>query len=184
MKKTLLLIMVVILCGGVFITIHAQENNNKITLKTVESKTVLYTVSRGDYAQMGVPIGRLYALARAKGLTPSGDLRIVYLNNPTQVANQHWLIEIQIPVNKDALSLTGTLGDMTDVKQVPAMKTAMITRQNIMADPTALYEQLYDWISAQHLMPIDDAFETVNNSTQYPDFSQMQSEITVPIAGS
>ena len=53
MKKTLLLLVVVILCSGVVIAIHAQENNRGITLKTVESKTVLYTVSRGHYAQIG-----------------------------------------------------------------------------------------------------------------------------------
>ncbi|MHC4951986.1 MAG: GyrI-like domain-containing protein [Planctomycetota bacterium] len=181
MKKTLLLLTVVIVCGAAAITIHAQEDTGGITLKTVESKTVLYTVIRGHYAQMGRHIEKLYALAIKKGIKPVGDLRTVYLNNPTQVDNHHWLYEIQIPVDKEALSLAGTLGEMTDVKQLPAMKAATIKRQNIMADPTELYEQLFDWISAQRLIPIDDPIEAYLKSNQVIDYSKMQSEIMVPI---
>jgi effector-binding domain-containing protein len=180
MKKIFLLLMGVVMLGSAVMTMHAQEDNG-IHLKTVESQTVLYTVSRGHYAQMGATIESLYALAKENGITSCGDLRILYLNNPQQVASSHWLYEIQIPVDKEVLSLAGTLGKMTDIKQLPTMETAVIKRQNIMADPTELYEQLYDWISTQHLMPVDDPFETFINSSQYPDLSQMRSEIMVPI---
>ena len=182
MKKILLCLTVIAVCTGIVITVRAQDGTGPVTLKTEVSRTVLYTVARGHYAQVGKTIKELYAVGREKEMeSDGGDLRIVYLNNPHQTAPEHWLYEVQIPVQEQALMHAGTLGEMMDVKRLPEMKVATIRRPEIMADPTEYIAKVYDWISTQNVRPIDNPIDLTVNSNLYPDFSQMQSEIMIPI---
>jgi len=156
------------------------EDQPKISIRQLEPQTVLYTIFRGGYDKMGPAIGKLYALAATKGIFPRGSLSCVYLNNPEYVSSEHLLIEIRIPVGKEAMELVGTLGEMTDVKTLPAMEVAVAVKPVGQADPGTIYNRLYSWIAKQGYRAADNACETflTNNERNY---AKMKSEIMIPV---
>jgi effector-binding domain-containing protein len=165
------------------VSFAAQEPNNfSVSIGKMESQAVLYTIYRGPYEKIGQGIGELYALAGKNKIFPQGNLRLVYLNNPHlfSLNEQHCLVEIQIPVSKDALKLSGTLGPMTDVKTLISMETAVIEKPAGLKDYGALYNYLFSWIAKNGYRPIDNGFE-IFDSGQNANYEQMKSQVIVPI---
>jgi effector-binding domain-containing protein len=138
-----------VIIAGLCIDHIKAESNMDVSLREVAPQTVLYTVHRGHYSSVGPVINRLNQLAIAKGLHPCGSPSIGCLNNPGSVSSGHWLIEIQIPVEEEAMVLAGTLGKMTDVKRLPAMSVAVAAKGLGLADPEPVIHRLYAWIN-QH----------------------------------
>jgi effector-binding domain-containing protein len=151
------------------------------TIGKVEPQVVLYTLHRGSYDKTGATVGKLFALAGQKSITPRGPLSYAYLNNPQRVSSEHWLTEIRIPVGKEALQLSGTLGDFTDVKTLPAAEVAIAIKPQGQADPGPIYDSLYTWIFKQGYMPDDGAYEVFLSEGPMTDYSQMKTKIMVPI---
>ena len=58
------------------------EAKSEITIRKIESQTVLYTIYRGEYQKIGQSIGNLYGLAMKNQIWPKGSISLVYLNNP------------------------------------------------------------------------------------------------------
>ena len=155
---------------------------DEFTVRTVNEQVVLYTIYRGPYNKIGQAIGKLFALAGQKGLIPlRGPVTYRYLNNPTLVSSEHWLTEIRIPVAEDALRLVGKLGEMTDVKKVPAIKMAVAIKPEGLADPGAIYKRLIIWIHQHNYTAIDGFREIFLTNMMSGDYSMMKSEIMVPI---
>jgi len=152
-----------------------------VTIRKLGSQTVLYTIYRGSYDKIGPAVGKLYGLAGKNRIIPRGSASYVYLNNPRRVSSEHWLTEIRIPVGKDALKLAGTLGEMTDVKQLPAMQVAVAVKPEGQADPAPVYDSLYSWIYKQGYMVVDSACEVFLSGAMTGNYAQMKSEIMVPI---
>jgi len=151
-------------------------------VRTVNEQIVLYTIYRGPYNQMGQAVGKLFALAGQKGLMPPrGPVTYKYLNNPTLVSSEHWLTEIRIPVAEDALKLVGKLGNMTDVKKVPAMKMVVAVKPEGLADPGTVYNRLIIWIHRHNYAAIDGFREIFLTNMMSGDYSIMKSEIMVPV---
>ncbi len=167
------------------ITAAAQEPNSfSISFGKMDSQAVLYTIYRGPYEKVGQAIGELYALAGKNKITPQGNLRFVYLNNPHVFAlnPQHCLVEIQIPVSQDAIKLAGTFGAMTDVKTLIAMDTVVIKKPVGCKDYGSVYAYLFAWIAQNGYRPIDNAFEIFESSGQNQSCESMaQSDIIVPV---
>lgn len=153
----------------------------EITIRKVEPQMVLYTIYRGDYDQVGQAIGSLYALAVQNKIWPSGTLYFAYLNNPEHVSEEHWLTEIRIPVKKEALKLAGTLGKMTDIKKLPAMEVAVVTKPAGQADPGLLYTKLATWTLKQGYIVDGGPREKFLTNAKTGDYAQMKSEIMIPV---
>ena len=183
LSKILLLLAVLILMVIAAAEIYAAQTEAKteITIRELESQTVLYTIYRGQYQNIGQPIGNLYGLAMKNQIWPRGSLSLVYLNNPQYVSGEHCLVEIRIPVDKDALKKAGTLGEMTDIKELKAMEVAAMTKSAGQMDHNAVYNKLYTWISQNGYMAADNACEIFENTMGATDYSQMKTEIMIPV---
>jgi effector-binding domain-containing protein len=151
------------------------------SIRKVEKQVVLYTIYRGSYDRTGPAVGRLFALAGRKGLRPRGPVSYVYLNNPKQVSSEHWLTEIRIPVGKEALKLAGTLGEMTDVKALPAFEVAVAVKPEGQADPGLIYDRLYTWIYQQGYVVNQGPMEMFVTNVMGSNYTRMKSEIMVPV---
>jgi len=150
-------------------------------IRKVEKQVALYTIHRGSYEKTGTAIGKLFALAGQKGIRPRGPISYVYLNNPKQVSSDHWLTEIRIPVGKEALKFAGTLGEMTDVKALPALELAVAIKPEGQADPSPIYEILYAWLHNEGYVVTEGPRETFLTSAMVGNYAQMKSEIMVPV---
>jgi effector-binding domain-containing protein len=182
-KVWLLLLVALTSTAIVTVTIRGGQavEKSEIVIRQVKPQTVLYTIYRGDYDKVGQAIGSLYALAIQKKIWPSGSLHFAYLNNPEHVSKEHWLTEIRIPVREEALKMAGTLGEMTDVKKLPAMEVAVATKPTGQADPGPLYTNLGTWILKQGYIVDGGPCEKFLANAMTGDYSQMKSEIMIPV---
>jgi len=182
-KKMFLLLTVLLLTAVITVSVWAEQSTDKseITIRRVEPQTVLYTVYRGSYEQIGQAIGKLYALAGSKGIQPRGSLSFIYLVTPEHTLAKHCLTEIRIPVAKEALKHTGTLGEMTDIKQLRTMEVAVIVKPNMKADYGVFFERLYGGITKKGYRAYGCVSETFLGKAMPVDFMQMKSEMMVPI---
>ncbi len=177
----LLLMVILMVISSVEIFAEQAAGNPGITIRKLEPQTVLYTIYRGSYDKMGKAIGNLYALARDKGVYPRGSLSCVYLNNPQLISSEHWLTEIRIPVGKEALKLAGTLGEMTDVKAMPAMEVAVAVKPEGVVDPNPIYENLELWIHKEGYSAVEGPMEIFLTNGAMGSYAQMKSEIMIPV---
>lgn len=150
-------------------------------IRKVEKQIVLYTIHRGGYDKVGPTVGKLFALAGQKGITPRGQVSYVYLNNPKYVSSEHWLTEIRIPVDKEALKIAGTLGEMTDVKALPALEVAVAVKSQGQDDPGPIYENLYAWILKQGYAAVGGPRETFLTDGMTGNYAQMKTKIMIPV---
>ncbi len=155
---------------------------DSITVRTIPSQTVLYTVVRGSYDKLGEAFGRLYALAGANAIKPVGAAWSVHLNNPKITPPEHWLTEIRIPVDDTAKKLTGTLGPMTDVKITSEMTAVTGIKHKGTVDSSEIFKQVYLWALQNGYSPVDASMQRIISDTEDHDYSQMEVEILVPVA--
>lgn len=183
LRMSLLLLLVVGLAvvSAAAISTKSGTSKSAISIRKAEKQVVLYTIHRGSYDKVGAAIGKLFALAGRKGITPQGPISFVYLNNPRYVSPQHWLTEIRVPVGKETLKHAGTLGEMTDIKAVPAVELAVAVKPEGQADPGPIYERLYTWIYKAGYMHIEDPRERFLTGASTGDYARMKSEIMVPV---
>jgi effector-binding domain-containing protein len=188
MKKRNVLVLLLLLMMLVIAAAVAQagaDPNSKgaeITEREVPAQTVLYTIVRGPYQKTGQAVGRLYALSGEKGIRPIGPPMYTYLNNPKRVSSEHWLTEIRIPVSSDALKLVGTLGEMTDVKQLPAVTVVVAVKPEGVTDPGPVYEKIYMWVRKNGYKTVDSASEVFLTNAASGDYAAMKAEIMVPVS--
>ena len=182
-KVWLFLLVVLVSTSTVTVSIWADQAADKsgVTIRQVKPQTVLYTIYRGDYDKVGQAIGSLYALAVQKKIWPSGSLHFAYLNNPKHVSSEHWLTEIRIPVREEALKHAGTLGEMTDVKKLPAMTVAVATKPAGLADSEPIHVRLDTWIFKQGYAGIGGPCEKFLANAATGDYARMTSEIMIPV---
>jgi effector-binding domain-containing protein len=171
----LMVVFVMELCG------EQTSDKMKISIRKSEPQTVIYTIYRGSYEKIGQAIGKLYATAGQKGIRPQGHLSCVYLNNPGYVSSEHLLTEIRFPVSKDALKFAGTLGDMTDVKSLPAIEVAVAEKPMGQTNYSAVFNEINAWLIKQNYRTSDNACEKFLSGGMSGDYTQMKTEITVPI---
>lgn len=179
----MLLLLVIGLAAVSVAEISAKQAVDKpaFVIRKVEQQVVLYTIYRGSYDKTGPAIGKLFALAGKKGIAPRGSASYAYLNNPNYVSSEHWLTEIRIPVAKGALKLAGTLGEMTDIKTLPAIQIAVAIKPEGQGDPGPIYDSLGAWITKQGFIGIDTPCERFLTNAMSGDYARMKSEIMIPI---
>ncbi len=182
-RTRLLLLVVIGLVAVIAVKIFAEStsNNPAFTIRKVEQQVVLYTIYRGSYDKVGTAIGKLFALAGQKGISPKGQPLYVYLNNPQYVSSEHWLTEIRIPVDKESLKLAGTLGEMTDIKVLPAMDVAVAVKPEGLADPNTIYDEFNPWILKQGYIATDGPCENFLTNPTGGNYAQMRTEIMIPV---
>lgn len=151
-----------------------------VTIRRIGPQAVLYTVFRGHYEEISPTINRLYQLAEAKGLTSVGPVATGYLNNPQFISSEHWLIEIRIPVDIDSLNYAGTLGQMTDIKLLPAMNVATAVKPEGQNDPEPAIRSLYAWINQRGYRIAGGLWQTVL-CDESKNYAQMRTEFMIPI---
>lgn len=186
MKKTKvwsLLFLVIGLMAACVGAISAKSTSDKtsVVIRNVDKQVVLYTIYRGSYDKTGMAIDKLFALAGRKKISTRGPISYVYLNNPGHVSKEHWLTEIRIPVGEEALELAGTLGEMTDVKALPALELVVAVKPKGQADPRPIYDSLYAWLYKQGYVAAEDPMETFLTDAKGGDYAQMKTEIMVPV---
>jgi len=179
----LLFLMVVIIVVVAFeLSGKSPKAQDQITIRKVDPQIVLYTIYRGSYDKMGPAIGKLFALTGQKGLMPPrGPVTYTYLNNPNLVSSEHWLTEIRIPVAEVALKQAGQLGELTDIKKLPAIEMAVAVKPEGLADPAPIYNRLTHWIQKQNYIAVDNFSEIFLTNTMSGNYTQMKSEILVPV---
>lgn len=180
-KVVLLLSVVVCLIAVSTARNFAESEKVNFNIRKLKEEVVLYTIHRGSYDKTGPVIGQLYGLAGNKQISPRGSAYYVYLNNPNQVSSPHWLTEVRIPVSKDALKVAGTLGQMTDIKMVPALEVAVAVKPPGLADPSSIYDQLYSWIIKQGYIPAGSPREIFLTNAMAGNYAQMKTEIMIPV---
>ena len=186
MKKTkvwsffFLAIGLMAVCAGAIST-KSTSDKTSVVIRNVDKQVVLYTIYRGSYDRTGMAIGKLFALAGRKRISPRGPMSYVYLNNPEHVSKEHWLTEIRIPVGEEALKLAGTLGEMTDVKALPALELAVAVKPKGQSDPRPIYDRLYAWIYKKGYVAAEDPMETFLTDEKGGDYAQMKTELMVPV---
>ncbi len=183
LKIMSLLLLGLVLTAIMTIGIYAEQSADKsdITIRKMESQTVLYTIYRGEYEKIGKAIGNLFGLAMKNQIWPKGSISLVYLNNPQYISGEHCLVEIRIPVGKEALKKAGTLGEMTDVKEMKAMEVAVIKKSAGQMNYDSLYNGLHKWISRNGYRKTENACEIFAATGGVTDYSQMSSEIMIPV---
>jgi effector-binding domain-containing protein len=181
--KMLLLLLAIGLLAVSVAEIFAQpaDSSSAVTVRKIDKQVVLYTVVRGSYAKAGTEIGMLYARAATKQIAPRGQVYFVYLNNPQKTSSEHYLTEVRIPVDAEALKQAGSLGDMTDVKGAPAVEFAVAVKPEGMADPSAIYRNLEQWILENGYIAVEGPCEQFLTNAQGGNYEQMKSEIMIPI---
>jgi effector-binding domain-containing protein len=177
------IVMSVLIVVAAFCLAQATDVSSKpkFEVRKVEQQTVLYTIYRGDYRNIGQAIGKLFALAGQKGIIPKGQVQYAYLNNPQYVSKEHWLTEIRIPVDKDALKLSGTLGEMTDIKVLPVTEMVVAKKPKGTADPNSIYSNMSKWIYENKYTSLDSPVEVILSGAMSGDYSQMEAEIMIPV---
>lgn len=180
--------MLVLLLAGCLTAVCAIEicaelatPKSDFSIGKVKPEVVLYTICRGPYDKIGPMIGNLYALAGKNGIMPRGSVYYVYLNNPGQVSSEHWLTEIRIPVSKESLEKAGTLGKMTDIKQMPAMEMAVAIKPEGQTDPSGIYNNLYAWILKQGYVPLSAHREIFLTNAMSGDYGRMKTKIMISV---
>jgi effector-binding domain-containing protein len=182
--KSVLMLLLVVIVAAVTVELFAEQSSGEsdFSIKKSEAQTVLYTVYRGPYENIGKPIGEFYGLAMRKNIMPRGPIAMVYLNNPQNTSREHLLVEIRIPVDPNALQQAGTLGPMTDIKTLKATEYAVMKKQLGQTDYEAFYRALYERIAKEGYHRTDNAIEVFTETGMGGDYSQMKSEIMVPVA--
>ena len=170
----------IICIAGICIRDSQAESASDVTVRDVGPHAVLYTVYRGHYGRIGPAINQLYELADAKGIRTTGSLSTGYLNNPQAHSPEHWLIEIRIPVSADAMKLAGTLGRMTDIKLLPAMKVAAAVKPEGQDNPETAIRNLYSWINKHGYRIAGGMWQSVL-CDEAGNYSQMRTEFIIPI---
>ena len=167
--------------GAIGTSEKSASDKTSFVIRKMDKQAILYTIHRGSYDKIGMAIGKLFALAGRKGISPRGAMSYVYLNNPNYVSKKHWLTEIRIPVGEEALKLAGTLGEMTDVKALPALELAVAVKPEGQADPSPIYDSLYAWIYKRGYVVVEGPMEIFLTNVMSGDYSRMKTEIMVPI---
>jgi effector-binding domain-containing protein len=182
--RNILVTLLVITVAAFTVELFAEANktDSDFTIKKLEAQTVLYTVYRGPYEGIGSPVGELFGTAMQKNIKPNGPIALVYLNNPQGTSREHYLVEIRIPVDANALQQAGSLGPMTDVKTLRAAEYAVMKRQPGDTDYEAFYSVLYWRITKEGYHRTDNAIEVFTDVGMYGNFSQMKTETMVPVA--
>jgi effector-binding domain-containing protein len=171
---------IVIAVSGVILA-ESKPQESPVQIRKTQEQVVLYTIHRGPFDKVGATIGELMRTAAPKGLYPKGAISFVYLNDFSTVPSEHWLTEIRIPVAEEALSQAGTLGKLTDVKKLPSVDVAVVTKPEGLANPESVYQQLYTWVFQNGYRPTEGSCEVFLTNASAGDYSKMKSEIMVPI---
>ena len=156
------------------------EPISDVTIRDIGPQAVLYTIHRGHYDTVGSTVNKLYKLADSKGICTEGPVFTGYLNNPYVQPSEHWLIEIRIPVGPDAMKFAGTLGRMTDVKILPAMKVAAAVKPEGQDNPETTICSLYSWITKRGYRVAGGLWQSVSGD-KLNNYAQMKTEFIIPI---
>lgn len=156
------------------------EPVSNVTIRNIGPQAVLYTIHRGHYETVSSTINKLYMLADAKGICFTGPVFTGYLNDPQIQSSEHWLIEIRIPVGPDAMKFAGTLGPMTDVKILPAMKVAAVVKPAGQENPEITICSLHSWIKKHGYRIAGGLWQSA--SCDKPDnYAHMRTEFIIPV---
>ena len=170
-----------LLAGLITAQDQTPEPEQPVELRELDRQVVLYTIYRGDYAGVGAAIGRLFQTAGQNGVMPRGNVALAYLNNPRLVGKEHWLTEVRIPVGDDALKLAGTLGELTDVKELPAMQAVVAVKPVGVADAESLIDRMAAWCAQNGYTAMDAHYEVFLGQGMTSDYAQMKSELYLPV---
>ncbi len=187
MKKKVILVLSTIVAIEIACIVGICSHDSKaqsipdVTVREVAPQAVLYTIYRGHYEGVGPYINKLYDLAEEKGLVTVGPYSTGYLNNPLLVSDDHWLIEIRIPVSMDSLKLAGTLGEMTDVKLMPAMKVVAAVKPEGQINPEPVIRGLYALINQRGYRIAGGMWQSVLCNKDSEDYSKMRTEFMIPV---
>jgi effector-binding domain-containing protein len=165
--------------GGALLA--AETDEAKVTVEKRDASVVLYTIYRGSYDEIGPAIGKLFGLAAQKEIIPRGPVTLCYLNNPQETTPEHYLTEIRIPVAEGELMQTGTLGEMTDVKKLPATQVAVVEKSAGQSDPSVLHEALFKWVGDNGYEVAGGPTETFAENAQGGNYSQIKTVIALPV---
>lgn len=175
-----ILLIELIVTAGLCISRDDKPYLPEVELRQIGPQTVLYTIHRGPYENIGETINNLYELAVQKNIYPVGPVMSGYLNDPRTESSEHWLIEVRIPVDGSALCLAGTLGEIIDVKSIPAMQVAVAVKPQGQFQPGYAIESLYSWINRNGYLAVDRLWQSViENETG--DYKEMKTEFIIPI---
>ncbi len=165
---------------GLCICHGLAENTDGIIIREIPQQTVLYTIYRGNNHRISEAINELYTLADSKNIQPCGPVSICCLNSPLYENDSHKLIEIQIPVEAIAINRAGTLGQMTDIKVLPAMKVAVAAQPNGDSNSNEIIANLFTWINKKGYVVKGRMRQTVLNSIN-SSYGEQKTEFFIPV---
>lgn len=185
-KKVIVLILSVLILTeitcifGLCICQGLNQDTTGITIREIPQQTVLYTIYRGRNHKINEVIDELYTLAESKNISPCGPASICCLNSPWYADDEHRFFEIQIPVENIAINQTGTLGKMTDIKVLPAMKVAVAAQSQAKNNSTETIANLFIWINKKGYIVKGRLRQTVLNRGK-GHFDSLKTEFLIPV---
>ena len=177
---SVIVLMEIVCLAGLCICKGQDDSITDVVIREIPQQTVLYTVYRGDYYMMGDAINALYMLANSRGIKPCGEVSTCCLNSPIVTNSSHMLVEIQIPVENSAIEKSGTLGEMTDIKVLPAMKVAVAIKPEGCNDPTSIINGLFSWVNKKGYIVIGRMHQTVMDGGK-GSYHKLRTEFMLPV---
>jgi effector-binding domain-containing protein len=185
-KKRIIKILLSVISAEIFLIVVICNYKTQaepfcdVTVREVGPQAVLYTIHRGHYDTVTNTVKKLYRLADSKGICITGPVCTGYLNNPRVQSPEHWLIEIRIPVGADAMKFAGTLGEMTDVKILPAMKIAAAIKPEGQDSPDTTICSLYSWIKKHGYRIAGNMWQSIL-CDKPGNYAQTKTEFIIPV---
>ncbi len=177
---SILILSEIILIAGLCMCKGENESSAEISIREIPQQTVLYTIYRGSFYKISKAINELRALAEEKGIQTYGQVSTCFLNSPVTETCSHQIIEIQIPVEDTAINQAGTLGDMTDIKKIPAMKVAVAIKPLGFNDPTSVITELFKWIDKKGYVVRGKMHQLIpNEGNGY--YKNLKTEFVIPV---
>ena len=180
MKAMALVFVLVLLAVGQAWAADPNLAVGEVKIEQAPAEVVLYTIYRGPYERMGQAIGSLFMVAGQKQIQPQGPVTMVYLNCPKEVTPEHYLTEVRVPVGEEALQHAGQLGEMTDIKRLPAVEVMVVEKPVGVADPSPIYQYLMVWTARHGYLVAGGPRETMLGMGG-PDYASMHTRIALPV---
>ncbi len=122
-----------------------MSSQTEITVKTIEPRTVAYKGVKGSFKLIPGTIGEVVGWIMQRGLSMSGPPVGVYYNDPSQVAEEDLVWEIQWPLDGD-VGTSEPDGQGVGVKRVESYEVAFTVHTGPYDQVGPVYAAIAEWI--------------------------------------
>jgi hypothetical protein len=173
--------------------ISSAAPNAPIKLVEAPRGIVLYGLTEGTYADAVDVFNKLVTLRNDHGIRASGDWGTFVFLSPPDTNPDRLLIEVRIPVQEKALSLSGRVAEVAHVyglgtagvKRVSQGSEIRIIKPIGAQNPEPFYTKAYSFIQANELAVSGPPSMTFAKSEEIPaecESAELAATLAIPVA--